>query len=85
MITRKRVLPIKIDAARCAGCLTCELRCSLRFLKAFSIARAAIEIRRNVHSADEYRISFTDRCDSCGICVRYCGYGALTVGESGDI
>jgi ferredoxin len=84
-MARKETPRIRVDAARCAGCLTCELRCSLRFVKAFNTAKAAIEVRRNVQSADEYRISFTDRCDSCGICVRYCSYGALTLGGNGDV
>jgi len=70
--------PIEVDPARCTGCLICELRCSLRFEKAFRPARAAIVIRRQTGSRDEYRISFTDRCDNCGICAQYCSYGALT-------
>ena len=70
--------PVSADASRCTGCLICELRCSLRFEKAFNPGRAAIIIRRQTHSPNEYTISFTDRCDSCGICVRYCPYGALT-------
>jgi ferredoxin len=59
------------------GCLICELRCSLRFVKAFNPAKAAIEVRRQIQSTNEYEISFTDRCDNCGICARYCSYGAL--------
>ncbi|HUV44857.1 MAG TPA: hypothetical protein VMW13_08515 [Dehalococcoidales bacterium] len=69
--------PIVADASKCTGCLICELRCSLRFEKAFNPARAAIVIRRQTDSPDEYTISFTDKCDNCGICVRYCAYGAL--------
>jgi len=65
------------DAAKCTGCLICELRCSLRFEKAFNPSRAAIVIRRLVEGDNEYGISFTDRCDNCGICVRYCPYRAL--------
>jgi len=69
---------IKVHASKCVGCLVCELRCSLRFEKAFNPAKAAIEVRRRVQSANEYEISFNDRCDNCGICVRFCSYGALS-------
>ena len=77
-VTRKKGQPISVDASKCAGCLICELRCSLRFEKAFNPARAAIIVRRKVQSVNEYEISFSDRCDNCGICARYCSYGALS-------
>ena len=76
-VTRKKGSPISVDASKCAGCLICELRCSLRFEKAFNPARAAIKVRRRVQSVNEYEVSFSDRCDNCGICARYCSYGAL--------
>ena len=78
LAVKRKGLPISADASKCTGCLICELRCSLRFEKGFNPAKAAIVIRRQVQSANEYDISFTDRCDSCGICARYCSYGALT-------
>jgi len=78
---RRKGRPIKADAARCTGCLICELRCSLRFEKAFNPSKAAIVIRRLVKGDNEYEISFTDSCDNCGICVRYCPYGALAQGK----
>ncbi|MFC1941794.1 4Fe-4S binding protein [Chloroflexota bacterium] len=78
MATRTMGPSITVDTSKCTGCLACELRCSLRFEKAFSPAMAAIKIRRLVDAADEYGISFSDKCDNCGICVRYCSYGALT-------
>lgn len=62
---------------KCAGCLVCELRCSLRFEKAFNPGRAAIQIRRLVGQETEYSIAFTEKCDNCGICARYCPYEAL--------
>ena len=80
VITRKGP-PIVVDASKCVGCLVCELRCSLRFEKAFSPAKAAISIRSVVGSHGEYDISFSDRCDNCGICARYCSYGALSQQE----
>jgi len=75
--TKRKGPPIKVDAAKCTGCLICELRCSLRFEKAFNPSKAQIVIRRLVGADNEYQITFTDRCDNCGICVRYCPYGAL--------
>ena len=80
---RRQGRPIAADADRCTGCLICELRCSLRFEKSFRPARAAIVIRRQTDSPSEYRISFTDGCDRCGICARYCSYRALIQDERG--
>ena len=76
--TKRMGPPIKVDAAKCTGCLICELRCSLRFEKAFNPSKAQIVVRRLVGADNEYQVSFTDRCDNCGICVRYCPYGALS-------
>ena len=70
--------PISADASRCAGCQICALRCSLRFEKAFNPAMAAITVSRLVGEAHEYAIAFGPACDNCGICARYCAYGALT-------
>ena len=75
MATKKLGPPIGVLPEKCAGCLICELRCALRFEKSFLLSGAAIEVRRTGDGA--YRIAFTDRCDNCGICARYCMYGAL--------
>jgi ferredoxin len=77
----KKGPPILADASKCAGCLVCQLRCSFRFEKEFNPSKAAITIRRLVDGENEYEISFTDRCDNCGICVRHCPYGALMFEE----
>jgi len=69
--------PIEIHAERCTGCLTCELRCSLRFEKAFNPSKAKIRIRRLVDADTEYAIAFDDSCDRCGICAQHCPYGTL--------
>jgi ferredoxin len=53
------------------------LRCSLRFEKGFNLLKSQIQVRRLVNEPNEFAIFFTDRCDNCGICVRYCPYGAL--------
>jgi len=71
-------LPIKVDAAKCCGCLICEMRCSLIHKNAFVPSEAYIRIQRVGRQETEYELSFTSECDSCGICARYCPYGALT-------
>jgi Fe-S-cluster-containing dehydrogenase component len=70
-------LPIIVDATKCTGCLICGFRCSLRFEKEFNLSRSRVKIRRLVKADNEYSISFTDECDDCGICARYCPYEAL--------
>jgi len=77
MQVRTKGPPIKVYPENCAGCLVCELRCSLRFEKAFNPSKAAIKVRRLVGEENEYAVSFTDKCDNCGICARYCLYEAL--------
>lgn len=74
-------LPIIVDYTHCAGCRTCQLRCSLRWEGAFVPAKALVTIRRLVGEDYEFDISFSDKCDYCGICAKYCPYGALTRGS----
>ncbi len=68
---------IEIHPEKCTGCLICELRCSLRFEKAFNPSKARISIRRLVGENMEYAIAFKDDCDYCGICARNCPYETL--------
>ena len=76
-VAKKKGSPVLAYPSKCVGCLTCELRCSLKFERAFNPGKAAIQIRRVVGQEDEFIISFDDRCDNCGICARYCLSGAL--------
>lgn len=73
-------LPIAINAKECTGCLTCVMRCSLRFDKSFSPAASKISV---VPYADEKvnEIFFSTDCDTCGICARFCPHDALYRGE----
>ena len=77
MEQKKKGRPIEIFADRCAGCLICELRCSLRFEKAFNPSKARIRVLRLVGADREYSVDFEDDCDRCGICARHCPYEAL--------
>jgi NAD-dependent dihydropyrimidine dehydrogenase PreA subunit len=78
-------VPILVDPSKCAGCRTCQLRCSLRWEGAFIPAKAKIQVTRLVgHGECEFDLSFSDECDTCGICAKYCPYGALTRGRKED-
>ncbi len=77
-------LPIVLDLTRCAGCRTCQIRCSLRWEGAFVPAKAKVTVTRLVGNDHEFGISFSEECDYCGICSKYCPYGALTRGSHGE-
>ena len=68
------------NPTKCVGCLRCALRCSFRFEEAFNPIYAKIKIVPADRSTIPGKpgISFADDCDSCGICVRACVYGALS-------
>jgi Fe-S-cluster-containing hydrogenase component 2 len=78
LVTAKKGPPITVNAAKCAGCLICELRCSLRFEKVFNPSKSKIIVLKLVGQQSEHSITFASECDNCGICARYCFYGALT-------
>jgi len=73
-------LPIVVNAANCQACRICEMVCSLRLEKVFSPSKAGIEISPVIrHDGKlDIQISFNDKCDCCGLCVRYCPSGALS-------
>jgi NADPH-dependent glutamate synthase beta subunit-like oxidoreductase len=71
-------LPITVDATKCTGCRTCQLWCSFRYEKAFYPSRAEIDIEDPEQRELGFGISFTNVCDVCGICARYCPTGALS-------
>lgn len=72
-------LPITVDPESCTGCLTCVQRCSLRFGNNFSAVWAKLMVVPLTGEVNE--IIFTDKCDTCGICARYCPHDALYRGE----
>ncbi|MEI7671042.1 MAG: FAD-dependent oxidoreductase, partial [Deltaproteobacteria bacterium] len=71
-------LPIVVEETKCASCFICQLVCSLRFEGAFDTSKAAIRILPHPPGDANIRISFDDKCDGCGLCVRYCPFGALS-------
>ena len=75
-------LPIVVEETKCRSCFICQLVCSLRFEGAFNTSKAAITLLPVMKSDGDVdiRISFDDKCDGCGLCVRYCPFGALTRG-----
>ena len=77
MTIRKKGRPITVNSSQCTGCLICQLRCSFRFERAFNPAIARIKVLRANNSDNEFEVLFTDECDNCGICARFCPYGAL--------
>lgn len=78
---------ISVDSAKCVGCLSCALSCSMRFEEGFNPNYAKIKIVPPDRSINigVASISFTDECDSCGICVRACLYSALTSGSDARV
>ena len=82
-VARKSTLLISADASKCAGCMTCMLSCSFRLDGTFNLAAARIQVKKLVNHPNEFEVAFTEECDSCGICVGYCPYGALTRQRAG--
>lgn len=65
---------IIVHEENCTGCLTCQLICSFTHKKIFNPSASYILI----HTADhKKKISFTDDCNKCGLCAKYCLYKAL--------
>jgi Fe-S-cluster-containing dehydrogenase component len=69
---------IVVDPTKCVGCLLCQMRCSFRFTKSFCPMASLIGIDWSEESYC-YRITFSDKCDSCGLCARSCVYRALNI------
>jgi Fe-S-cluster-containing hydrogenase component 2 len=72
---------IAADPAKCAGCITCMLRCSFRSGNKFNLSASCIRVERLVGRPNEFDVSFNSDCDACLTCARYCPYGALTASK----
>ena len=66
-------ISLKTDVSKCTGCQGCQLICSITHAEIFSPTMARVRI-----GTDEPRITFDPECTRCGLCARYCPYGALT-------
>jgi len=60
---------------KCTGCMLCQIWCSVIFKGIFNPLKSKIWIRRPETGKAEIKIS--KECNDCGLCVRYCPYGAL--------
>jgi Fe-S-cluster-containing hydrogenase component 2 len=70
---------IKVVENRCVGCLTCALWCSYVKQKEINPYKAYIIIERR--GDNHFKITFTEECDNCSVCVNSCYYGAIEMGE----
>lgn len=70
-------LPIRIEADKCAGCRTCQVRCSVINRGEFNPFKSYITITRD-HAIRTTALQFSDECQNCGLCIAVCNYGALT-------
>ena len=77
---RKSKWQMIANPVECRVCYMCQLVCSLKQDKTFNPSKAYIKISSVIKPGGELDvgISFTDKCDSCGLCVKYCVYGALS-------
>lgn len=66
----------EIVPALCTGCGLCQLTCTHVKQRAFSLAGAYVAIER-VGTEESFVPRFTNDCDSCGVCISYCGYEAI--------
>jgi Fe-S-cluster-containing hydrogenase component 2 len=65
------------DWTKCRGCQSCQLICSLHHHDVFNPTKAALRVER-LGGETEFGVHFTPDCECCGLCVRYCLYGALS-------
>lgn len=67
---------IVAESSKCVGCFLCQLRCSFRFVRRFEPSAAKIMVDRRPEGWG-YDVWFTEDCDDCGLCAKYCVYDAL--------
>ncbi len=73
-------LPIEVDGSNCTVCMVCQMVCAFEYTgNSFNVSQSAIHLKRTPQGTCD--ITFTDKCDNCGLCARYCSYEALTRGR----
>jgi NADPH-dependent glutamate synthase beta subunit-like oxidoreductase/ferredoxin len=75
-------LPIRVEAEKCAGCRTCQVRCSMINLNESNPFKSYITVTRD-HAIRTTGLTISDECKNCGQCVAVCNYGALTRADKG--
>lgn len=76
---------IYFEPKKCSGCRACELACSFRLNKKFSLEGAAIAIYYEcIKGASGMKLK--NNCDLCSelrtpMCIEFCSTGALTLGR----
>lgn len=75
-------LPIRIETDNCAGCRTCQVRCSAINFGEFNPFKSFITVTRD-HAIKTTKLDFSDECINCGQCIAVCNYGALTRADKG--
>ncbi len=64
---------------KCTGCQICQLQCSNLYHEEFNVSKARIRIIKSPYNTQN--IVFTEDCTHCGVCAKFCAYGALKIGE----
>ena len=69
---------ITADARKCAGCLICQMVCSLKLEDEFNPSKAQVSI---IYGDDctPYEIVFKEGCILCGECETYCPRNAIII------
>jgi carbon-monoxide dehydrogenase iron sulfur subunit len=74
-----RVSEILIHPEKCVGCRICQLTCSFLYNEKYSLALSRIRLY-DIYGLTP-KIDFSEECNKCGQCARYCLYGALEIIE----
>lgn len=71
----KKASRLEVHPENCVGCMLCQMRCSLAYLRIINPLRSRIVIQSPVTGGPGIRL--TEECNHCGLCARVCAYGAL--------
>ena len=73
---------ILVDPEQCSGCLRCALACSFFTSpeRTFSLSQSKITVVPGWEQG-QFEIRLSEECTGCGICVKYCEFGALSQGH----